>query len=146
MKYQKTTDELHKKIKESKNIHAYLSDNHEELNENTGELPAALQQLLSEKKMSVSDVTDNTNISVPYAYAVLNGKKKPARDMLLRILLGLSCTREEIDRMLKLAGYKELYPRNKQDACIIFILEKHLNKEEMYDLLQSEGISLLEES
>ncbi len=46
---------------------------------------------------------------------------------MVQIGFSLGATKEEIDRLLKCTGHKELYPRKTWDSIILYGLSNHLH-------------------
>lgn len=105
-----------------------------------------LEQLVKDRKITISKLADNINIAKSTIYTYddrrKDGKyKKPQKKNIIKIAFGLHATEEELNRLLKLAGYKELYPRNECDAVIKFAIQKGLNIYELEDLLNKRKIN-----
>lgn len=74
-----------------------------------------------------------------YTYQILNGRRKPTRNFLLRIAIFISLSLDETQKMLTIAQRPQLYPRNRFDAAIIFSLEHKMSLDETYELLEEIG-------
>jgi hypothetical protein len=55
---------------------------------------------------------------------VINGKRNPNRDMLIRVALAIVTTVDEAQHLLRYAGFDPLYVRRKRDVIIWFGLSK----------------------
>jgi len=78
-------------------------------------------------------------MSEVYLHQVFSGRRKPSRDRLLCLCAGLEAGLEDIQRLLKQAGYAPLYPKLKRDAIIIHGILPHTPLNEMNDKLFSEN-------
>ncbi|MGL5416709.1 MAG: hypothetical protein ACRDDY_05125 [Clostridium sp.] len=87
-----------------------------------------------QKNIDKKILLNEADLSRSYYYEIINGKKIPNRDTVLKIAFVLSFTREETDKALKLTFNGALYPKNTRDATIIFCLNKG------YTLLQTDYI------
>ena len=81
----------------------------------------------------------NLNMERSYTYQILNGRRKPTRNFLLRIAIFISLSLDETQKMLTIAQRPQLYPRNRFDAAIIFSLEHKMSLDETYELLEEIG-------
>lgn len=117
----KSTDELLKTLKNS-SLDAYLKSNGGELIENP--ICDYLNVVLKEKNLTKAEVIKKSNVQTNYAYQIFSGLKIPSRDRLIALCFGLNLTLDEMQTLLKYAGYAPLYPRNKRDSVIISALEK----------------------
>ncbi len=84
----------------------------------------------------------NTPISKAHFYGILNGKKKASKATVLMLGLNLGVSIEELNEMLKLAGHKELYPKNIEDAIILFGLKNKYTIYEIDEELKRRGSKL----
>jgi len=60
-----------------------------------------------------------------YLHQVFSGKRRPSRNRLLCICLGMEASLEQTQELLKRGSMGVLYPKNRRDAIIIYgILHK----------------------
>lgn len=137
----KTTEELKNELKTASNIRDYLSKNKENLLAEG--LPEHLEKLLSQKGLRKSDVIRGSLLGKAYVYKIFCGEKKPSRDKLLAIAFGLGLTDQETQAMLRLSGNRELYPRDERDAVILFALQRSQSILEANELLDTQGLAIL---
>lgn len=74
-----------------------------------------------------------------YVYGIMNGKKHPEKDMLLRIAFVLGMSVDETQEMLKTAQRAVLSSKDRRDVCIIFGLANGLDLETMDEVLVNQG-------
>lgn len=79
-----------------------------------------LMMLLDQKGLKRADVVRDSELEKAYVYQIFNGEKNPSRDKLIAVAFGLHLNEKETQRMLKVGGYSELYPRIARDAAILF--------------------------
>lgn len=130
----KTTNELLQKIRTMKKndislfadkdfsspqIHFYLSD------------------LLYEHGVSNMDFINKMNLERSYGYQILNGRRKPSRELLIKTSIFLHLNLDETQRLLKIGNREILYPRIKTDAIAIFTIEKKLSLSEYQELMDN---------
>lgn len=83
-----------------------------------------LMMLLNQKNLKRSDVVRDSGIDSSFVYQIFNGEKKASRDKLIAIGFGLHLNEKEFQRMLKIAGHSELYPRVARDALILLSIHQ----------------------
>lgn len=95
-----------------------------------------LATLLKKYSISKNEAINNSAISQIYGYQIFSGKRpNPSRDKILQLIFGMSLNLEDSQRLLKLAGVSELYPRIKRDSIILFAINKGLTIEKCDELL-----------
>lgn len=112
----KTTAELLNEIKTSR-IEKYIEQNELEFTEIT--LHEYICNIIKEKGLKKSVVVARSGLNRIYTYQIMAGKRMPSRDKLIAIGFGLQLDLEEMNKLLRQAGYSPLYARNKRDAIII---------------------------
>ncbi len=122
----KSTDNLFNEIKDTTDIDLYLESNQNEFNDNP--FVSYLNNLITIKSSKKSDLISSANISKQYLYELFtNKKKKPSRDIVIKLAFGLKLNLEETNLLLKRAGYSSLYPRIKRESVIIYCILKSKN-------------------
>ncbi len=79
-----------------------------------------LEEILKEKKLTRTQVIQNSMLNTIYAHQIFKGTRIPSRDKIIAIGFGMHLSFEEMDNLLKMQGYARLYPQNKRDAVIIY--------------------------
>lgn len=82
-----------------------------------------LTELLAASGLSISALADRVVASKVHMYQILEGVRKPGRDMLLRIAFALRLSLEETQSLLTVAQRGVLYPRVRRDVAIIYMVE-----------------------
>lgn len=98
-----------------------------------------LLELCADYGKTPAELLKDLTISKSQFYAVLNGNRRPGRAVVIKIVLTLGVNLAEADELLKLAGHKELYPRNREDAVIRFGIEHKKNIYEINEVLKEYG-------
>ena len=137
----KSTDKLLDTLKKKPTIEEYFDENSSELLNCT--LTQALDQLLSEKQLSKAEVIRASNIDRTYGYQIFDGRKSPSRDKLIMLCFGIGLTLEETQRLLNIAGLRELYPRDSRDAIISFAILHHMNLIDANEILYDKQLKPL---
>ncbi len=138
----KTTDDLVNEIKESSNILDFLAENREEMQLNG--LTRYLEEWLREKDLTKADVVRRSNLNRAYVYQIFLGRKYPSRDKVIALAFGMGLTAEETQKLLKQAGYRELYPRDPRDALLLYAVEHDMTILDANELLYDNNIDVLE--
>ena len=139
---QKTTEELKNELQAARTPQEYFSANADELLNLS--MKEYLSQLLTEKGLSRAQVISASNLNEIYAYQIFAGQKRPSREKLLCLSLGMSLTVTETQRLLRLAGHSELYARIRRDSVILFGIENGLPLLRINELLFDQGETVLE--
>lgn len=90
-----------------------------------------LLELCAKYGMKPGELQKSVDISKSLFYAVLSGERNPSKETVIKIALTLGASLEETNELLKLAKHKELYPKLKEDAIIIFGIR---NKKDIYEI------------
>ena len=135
------TEELLKRIEESRDIGEALKENKDKFIKVS--LHSYLEALLKEKGISKKELIATADFHETYIHQVFNGWKKPSRTKLLQLCLGMQLGVEETQRVLKYGGYAQLYPRIKFDSIIIFALKNKKNVYGTNSLLEECGLEPL---
>lgn len=137
----KSTEELEnelKTIQTSKQLETWISEN--EIGQER--FCDYLDQLFREKKINVSNLVQKVALSRPYIYGLLNGTKNPTKKAIVKIALGIEASLDELNRLLKLSGKKELYAKMEEDAIIAFGIQNHWNVYQIEELLEKRGLDV----
>lgn len=131
------TDQLLEMLQDTRSLQHFLDD-HE-----TDFLNISLTQylsiLLERHKLTKQEVYAASNLDRSLTYQIFNGSRRPSRNALLSIALGMHLTLPETQRLLKIAQRGELYPKNRRDAAILFCIFQKLSLIETELLLDSIG-------
>ncbi len=134
---EKNTGDLSQELMSQPDLDAYIQENLCAFDErNFAEL---LTALYDKKDLSKATLARRAGISEVYLHQVFSGRRKPSRDRLVCICLGLGATLEETQELLKHAGYAQLYPRLKRDAIISHGLVHGTDLNEINDKLFAEN-------
>lgn len=98
-------------------------------------LSSLLEKLLAEKGLKKSQVIKNSELAEIYAYQIFSGVRVPERKKLLSLAVGMSLKLDEVQLLLKCAGYSQLYIKLPFDSIIIYGICKKLSVMEINNLL-----------
>lgn len=133
-----TTAELLKTLsKQNCSLKAYLSDNDDQfVNEDIKEF---WENLITARNYSKSNIINKSDFSYCYFYDVINGRKMPTKDKVVRLGLAMKLTLDECQKALKISGRSALYPRIRRDSILIYAIENHLTVFQCDALLSKYG-------
>jgi len=101
----------------------------------TSSLSEMLEKLLNEKGLKKSQVIKNAELSEVYVYQIFSGLRVPERKKLLCLAVGMSLNLDEVQTLLKCAGYSPLYVKLPFDSIILYGICKKLSVVEINELL-----------
>lgn len=101
------------------------------------EIQYYLADLIRRHEMSNAQYIQKMNLERSYGYQLLNGRRKPSRELLIRTAILLRLDLEQTQRLLKIGGREVLYPRVKKDAIAVYAIEKGLEMWEYQELLDA---------
>ena len=136
-----TSVAANKNLEDARDFDEFLKINQENMLDLT--LSEYLTMLLRQKKLKRAEVIRDSGLEKAYVYQIFNGEKRPSRDKLIAIAFGLRLNAEETQRMLKLGGCSELYPRIARDAAILFSIQHGVDIWEADKLLYNNGFPTL---
>lgn len=130
-----STTMLLSRMKECSSIEGYIEENEKEfLNCSFAEY---ITQICREKSLIPERVIKESSIDRTYGHQIFNGTRRPSRDKVLLIALGMHLSNDETRRLLQVAGRNQLYPRIKRDAVLLFAIENKMNLDKTQELLLS---------
>lgn len=112
----KSTDDLKQELMERASLDQYITENEAYFVET--DLTEVLARLYERCGLSKAELARQAEMSEVYLHQVFSGRRRPSRDRLLCICLGVEATLDEAQKLLKQAGYAPLYPRRKREAII----------------------------
>ena len=98
-------------------------------------LAELLERLLKEKGLKKSAVIKKAELSEVYAYQIFSGLRVPERKKLLCLAVAMGLNIEEVQTLLKCAGYSPLYVKLAFDSIVLYGLCKELSVIEINELL-----------
>lgn len=92
---------------------------------------------------SKSNIINKSDFSYCYFYDVINGRKIPGRDKIIRLILTMHLSVDECQEALRISGRSALYPRIRRDAIILFAISNGYSIYQLSELLADAGEELL---
>lgn len=127
------TIDLERKIREENRF-----DENTVIENKAPDIHILINKYIVEKEIPHADIIRMLNVERSYGYQLLNGKRIPTRDQLIKIGLILKLDFEEFQRMLKIAGKEILYARSILDARVIYSVERGLDYEKACEFIWKE--------
>ena len=106
-------------------------------------LTELLAQLLESKDLKKTQVIREAELSEVYGYQIFSGVRVPERKKLLCLAVGMNLNIEEAQKLLKCAGYAQLYVKLPFDSIVLYGLCKGLSVVQINGLLYEYGLETL---
>lgn len=106
-------------------------------------LSAILESLLKKYDLKKSQVIRASEMSEVYAYQIFSGHRTPERNKLLCLAIGMSLNLDEVQTLLKCAGYAPLYVKIPFDSIVLYGICKKLSVVEINEILFEYGLETL---
>lgn len=131
------TDNLNTELMSPCPLDTYLQEHADEfLNMDIAEL---LDQLYQSKSITKAELARRASISEVYLHQAFSGRRKPSRDRLLCLCVGLGVDLDETQTLLKRAGYAQMYAKFKRDTIIMYGIVHKFELSEINDKLFAEN-------
>lgn len=98
-------------------------------------LSQLLNRLIEEKGLKKSQVIRYAELSEVYGYQIFSGLRVPERKKLLCLAIAMSLNVDEVQNLLKSAGYPTLYVKRPLDCVVLYGICKKLSVAEINNLL-----------
>lgn len=95
------------------------------------------KKIISESNMKKTDIINKADIGYTFFYDILKGKKHPSRDMLIKILLVMSCDIDVFQEALRIYEWAALYPKIKRDSILIYAINHNFSLQQTAELLEN---------
>lgn len=133
----KNTDDLSQELMAGSDIDTYIKKNKSFFIDSS--ITEMLAELFERQTMSKAELARRAGMSEVYLHQLFSGRRKPSRDKLLCLCIGMQLTLDETQRLLKEAAYVQLYPRIKREAVICHGIIHHTLLEEINTKLFEEN-------
>lgn len=130
---EKSTSQLNEELLQASSLSDYVNGNRAAFTEK--DVAELLSALYEKKKLSKAALARKAGMSEVYLHQVFSGRRKPSRDRLLCLCIGLEASLEETQELLRQASFAQLYPRHKRDAIISYGLVHGLSLGDVNDRL-----------
>lgn len=99
------------------------------------DLSALLDQFIKKYNLKKSKVIRAAEMSEVYAYQIFSGLRVPERKKLLCLAIAMELSLDEVQTLLKSAGYSTLYVKLPFDSIVLYGICKKLSVVEINELL-----------
>lgn len=137
----KDTSEIVKELGLSQDFQTFYNENKDYMV--FADIAELLAELLERKGMKKSHVIKNAELSEVYGYQIFSGARVPERKKLLCLAVGMGLNIDEVQQLLKSAGYPQLYVKKPFDSVILYGLCKGMAVVEINELLYKYDLETL---
>ena len=134
---EKSTDDLSQELMVESDIDSYIKENQPYFVDRS--ITELLSELYDHQNISKAELARRASMSDVYLHQLFSGRRKPSRDKLLCLCIGMELTIDETQRLLKEAAYAQLYPRIRREAIIYHGIVHHTPLDEINDKLFEEN-------
>ena len=134
---EKSTDDLSQELMVESDIDSYIKENQPYFVDRS--ITELLSELYDHQNISKAELARRASMSGVYLHQLFSGRRKPSRDKLLCLCIGMELTIDETQRLLKEAAYAQLYPRIRREAIIYHGIVHHTPLDEINDKLFEEN-------
>lgn len=128
----KETEEMLNQLKTAESLNGYLEENREQLLDST--VSIQLERALAETGFTKAAVLRRAEINDIYGYQLFSGSRKPSRDKIIALCIGMMLPLERTQQLLKATGFAPLYAKNKRDSILIYGIQ---NKQSVFAINNS---------
>lgn len=107
------------------------------------DLSALLDGLIKKYNLKKSQIIRAAEMSEVYAYQIFSGLRIPERKKLLCIAIAMGLSLDEVQTLLKSAGYSTLYVKLPFDSIILYGVCKKMSVVEINEILYEYGLETL---
>ena len=140
-KVQKDTSKIVEELGLCSDFKTFYNENKQYLVTDT--LSEVLENLLSKKGLKKSAVIKASEMSEVYGYQIFSGIRMPERNKLLCLAIAMKLNIDEMQTLLKTAGYSPLYVKLPFDSIVLYGVCKGLSVIEINELLYEYGLDTL---
>jgi len=137
----KDSANLLEELKTCSDFNRFYRDNEDSIVTMT--LSVLLNRLIKEHGLKKADAIRRSELSEDYAYQIFSGLRVPERKKLLSLAIGMQLNLDEMQTLLKTAGYAQLYVKNSFDCILIYGICKKLSVAQINYLLFDYGMETL---
>ena len=138
---EKDTSEMLKELGISQDFQTFYDENEEHMI--FADLAGMLTEILQKKGLKKSHVIKNAELSEIYGYQIFSGTRVPERGKLLCLAIGMRLSIDEVQQLLKCAGYPQLYVKRPFDCVVLYGFCKGLSVVEINELLYKNDLETL---
>ncbi|MBQ9742775.1 MAG: hypothetical protein IJV88_03765 [Ruminococcus sp.] len=137
----KDTGKIIEELGLCENFRTFYSENKEYMVSDS--LSDLLAQILCESNLKKSQVIRDSELSEVYAYQIFSGVRVPERKKLLSLCIGMRLNLQQVQTLLRSAGYPQLYVKLPFDSIVIYGVCNNLTVPQINELLYDYGFETL---
>lgn len=138
---QKDTTQIVKELELSPDFRSFYQENQDYMI--SGNLSQLLEQLLQERQLKKAQVIRKSELAETYGYQIFSGVRVPEKNKLLCIAIAMELNVEQTQKLLKCAGYSQLYVKRAFDSIVLYGLYKKMTVIRINELLYEYGLETL---
>lgn len=138
---EKDTSEIVKELGLCDDFHTFYNENKEHMI--SIDLAQMLAEILQRKGLKKSHVIKNAELSEIYGYQIFSGVRVPERNKLLCLAISMKLNIDEVQQLLKCAGYPQLYVKKPFDSVVLYGFSKGMSVIEINELLYKYDLETL---
>ena len=138
---QKDTSEIVKALGLCPDFQTFYDENKEHMI--SSDLSQMLAELLQRKGLQKAHVIKSAELSEVYGYQIFSGVRVPERKKLLCLAVAMKLNIDEVQQLLKCAGYAPLYVKIPFDSVVLYSFCKRLSVVEINELLYQYDLETL---
>ncbi len=127
------TDVLLSALEETTSYDEFLTENKQHLG--IDQLTVALRKMSAKLNITPLQAIEAAQIERAYGYQIFNGTRKPSRDKLIKLAIGMGVSIEDANYLLKAVQKLPLYAKSERDSIIIYGLSHALDVDRLNALL-----------
>ena len=128
-----TTSELETKLSKSNSLETFLEENEDCFV--SSDFVMLLGRIFEAKGISKAALAKRAGVSDVFLHQVFAGRRKPSRNRLLCLCIGMQVTLEECQELLRSNKNVTLYAKSRRDAVIEYGILHNMNLYEINDRL-----------
>lgn len=133
----KTSDLLKELTAENADISEYIASNPDSFI--NGNIKDYWEGIIDKSGLTKSSIINKSDFSYCYFYDIINGRKIPGKDKVVRLILAMKLSLDDCQDALRISSKSALYPKIKRDSILIFALNNSPSIYETNDLLTKYG-------
>ena len=138
---QKDTSEIVNELGLCPDFQTFYNENKEHMV--FDDLAQLLSELIQRKGLKKSQVIKNAELSEVYGYQIFSGVRVPERKKLICLTLSMRLNIDEVQQLLKTAGYPQLYVKKPFDSIVLYGICKKMSVLQINELLYEYGLETL---
>ena len=138
---EKDTSEIVKELELCQDFQTFYDENKDHMV--SSNLSQMLAELLKSKGVQKSKVIRNAEMSEVYGYQIFSGVRVPERKKLICLALSMGLNIDEVQKLLKCAGYPQLYVKKPFDSIVLYGFCKGMSVVEINEMLYKYDLETL---